>query len=201
MNNFFIALLTYGEGYHNYHHTFAGDYRNGVRWWQFDPSKHAIWLLSKVGLTRNLKRVNDLTIKKRLVQADRNLMLEHLAETAQANLEYVRQRGHDSLEQFLRNVEAARAVGHDNLERLRAAREDNLERMHAQIDEAMASFNDRVKEVKAAATEYRLAKSKASREELQRLRESFKAKRAELTADWNEWQGLTKQVLALEPVR
>ena len=199
VNNFFIALLTYGEGYHNYHHTFAGDYRNGVRWWQFDPSKHAIWLLSKVGLTRNLKRVNDLTIKKRLVQADRNLMLEHIAETAQANLDYLRARGHESIEHFLHNIDAARTVGHDNLERLRALRAENLEKLQVQIDEATAAFNERVTEVKQAATEYRLAKAKASREELERLRQTFKTKRAELRSDWNSWQVLTKEVLALQP--
>ncbi|MBO6575539.1 MAG: fatty acid desaturase [Rhodothermales bacterium] len=199
VNNFFISLITYGEGYHNYHHTFAGDYRNGVRWWQFDPSKLAIWLLSKVGLTSNLKRVNELTIKKRLVLADRNLMLEHLTETAQANLEALRARGHESLEHLMQNIESARLVGNENLERLQALREENIERMRAQIDEATATFNERVKEVKLAANAYRAAKAQASREEIARLRESFKAKRDELKADWNEWQVLTREVLSLEP--
>ena len=36
-------LLTFGEGYHNFHHMFAHDYRNGVRWWQWDPSKWCIY--------------------------------------------------------------------------------------------------------------------------------------------------------------
>ena len=38
-----------GEGYHNYHHEFAWDYRNGVKPWQLDPSKWIIWTLSKLG--------------------------------------------------------------------------------------------------------------------------------------------------------
>ena len=33
VNNYVIALLTFGEGYHNFHHTFANDYRNGIRWY------------------------------------------------------------------------------------------------------------------------------------------------------------------------
>ena len=37
------ALFTFGEGYHNYHHTFAADYRNGLKWYHFDPGKWAIW--------------------------------------------------------------------------------------------------------------------------------------------------------------
>jgi stearoyl-CoA desaturase (delta-9 desaturase) len=78
VNNFILALLTYGEGYHNYHHTFASDYRNGVRWYQFDPPKYLIWLLNKVGLASDLKRTDRLIIKKQLVQADRKLLLDHL---------------------------------------------------------------------------------------------------------------------------
>ena len=42
-DNWVVALLTYGEGYHNFHHMFAHDYRNGVRWWQWDPSKWFIY--------------------------------------------------------------------------------------------------------------------------------------------------------------
>ena len=78
VNNFLIALLTFGEGYHNYHHTFAGDYRNGVRWYQFDPPKYLIWLMSKLGLARDLRRINALTIRRRLLLADRKLLLDHL---------------------------------------------------------------------------------------------------------------------------
>jgi stearoyl-CoA desaturase (delta-9 desaturase) len=52
-----LALFTMGEGYHNYHHEFQHDYRNGVKPWQFDPTKWIIWTLSKLGLVRNLRRV------------------------------------------------------------------------------------------------------------------------------------------------
>ena len=46
-----------GEGYHNYHHEFQHDYRNGVKPWQFDPTKWLIWTLSKLRLVRHLRRV------------------------------------------------------------------------------------------------------------------------------------------------
>jgi len=79
VNNFILASLTFGEGYHNFHHTFAGDYRNGIRWYQFDPSKYLIWILSRFGLASDLKRTDPLMIKKRLVQADRKLLIDHLS--------------------------------------------------------------------------------------------------------------------------
>jgi stearoyl-CoA desaturase (delta-9 desaturase) len=56
-DSWLMALLTIGEGYHNYHHEFQHDYRNGVKPWNFDPTKWIIWTLSKLGLTRNLRRV------------------------------------------------------------------------------------------------------------------------------------------------
>jgi stearoyl-CoA desaturase (delta-9 desaturase) len=52
-----MALGTFGEGYHNYHHEFQHDYRNGVKWWQWDPTKWSILLLEKLGLVRSLRRV------------------------------------------------------------------------------------------------------------------------------------------------
>ncbi len=50
------VVLTNGEGYHNFHHRFPRDYRNGIRWYHWDPTKWLIWLLSGVGLTSELNR-------------------------------------------------------------------------------------------------------------------------------------------------
>lgn len=53
----FISFFTHGEGYHNFHHHFQADYRNGVRWYDWDPTKWFIRLLSFIGLARGLRRV------------------------------------------------------------------------------------------------------------------------------------------------
>ena len=66
-DNGFLAFLTYGEGYHNYHHIFQADYRNGIRWWQWDPTKWMIALCSRVGLARNLNRVPDFKIQRAIL--------------------------------------------------------------------------------------------------------------------------------------
>lgn len=58
-----VALLTFGEGYHNYHHAQAWDYRNGVRWYQYDPTKWLIFLLSLIGATWDLRYASDEEIK------------------------------------------------------------------------------------------------------------------------------------------
>ena len=67
-DNFVLAIFTWGEGYHNYHHYFQYDYRNGVKWWQYDPTKWLILALSKVGLANDLRTVDDATIKHAEVQ-------------------------------------------------------------------------------------------------------------------------------------
>lgn len=80
VNNFIISLLTFGEGYHNYHHVFANDYRNGVRWYHFDPTKWLIWTLNKLGLTYGLRTVDKAQINKRIVLERKNLLLEQIKD-------------------------------------------------------------------------------------------------------------------------
>jgi len=55
-DSWWISLITFGEGYHNYHHAFPRDYRNGPKWYNFDPSKWLIFGLSSVRLASNLFR-------------------------------------------------------------------------------------------------------------------------------------------------
>ncbi len=52
----FLALITYGEGYHNYHHLFQSDYRCGIRWWHLDINKWFISTCALLGLVKNRKR-------------------------------------------------------------------------------------------------------------------------------------------------
>jgi stearoyl-CoA desaturase (Delta-9 desaturase) len=54
-DSWLVSLLTFGEGYHNYHHSYQSDYRNGPRWYNFDPSKWIIFTLSKLGLAFSLR--------------------------------------------------------------------------------------------------------------------------------------------------
>jgi len=63
-DNGILALFTFGEGYHNFHHIFENDYRNGIRWWDFDPTK---WLIKSgyyIGLTSKLRITPEDKIEK-----------------------------------------------------------------------------------------------------------------------------------------
>jgi stearoyl-CoA desaturase (delta-9 desaturase) len=74
-----LAVITYGEGYHNFHHNFAHDYRNGVRWWQWDPTKWLIASLQPLGLTRRLKRTPVFQIQRALLDMQFTRARERLA--------------------------------------------------------------------------------------------------------------------------
>ncbi len=63
-DNAILAIFTYGEGYHNYHHQFQYDYRNGIKWYHIDPTKWLIASLSYLGLTKKLKRCDTFAIEK-----------------------------------------------------------------------------------------------------------------------------------------
>jgi len=92
VDNYFLAFFTTGEGYHNYHHTFPADYRNGIRWYHFDPNKWLIWTLSKLGLAHGLRRHTTYVIQRKLLFADQQLFLNVLAGKALARKQELEDR-------------------------------------------------------------------------------------------------------------
>lgn len=77
-DNWLTALVTMGEGFHNYHHQFPLDYRNGVRFFHYDPTKWLIYGLSKLGLASDLRRIPEHKILAfRLRVEEDNLKNKH----------------------------------------------------------------------------------------------------------------------------
>jgi len=100
-----MAFFTFGEGYHNFHHTFQWDYRNGVSWWHFDPTKWFINLCERVGLTSDLKRCSPIVI-----------------ESARLDMQYQRAaQSFNALEGMIHNAEAWRARLESEYEQCKAA--------------------------------------------------------------------------------
>jgi stearoyl-CoA desaturase (Delta-9 desaturase) len=78
VDNWVTALFTFGEGYHSFHHKFPIDYRNGIKFYHFDPTKWLIRGLSYCGLTNNLKTVRKHRIIKQQVLMKEKLLQEKL---------------------------------------------------------------------------------------------------------------------------
>lgn len=77
-DNWIAALLTYGEGYHSFHHRFPSDYRNGYKWYHWDPSKWLIRVFEKIGWVSDLKRVSDFHIIAAKLAAEKDLAEHYL---------------------------------------------------------------------------------------------------------------------------
>ena len=97
-DNAFVAFLTNGEGYHNFHHKFEADYRNGIKWYHYDPTKWWIKTMSLIGQTKSLRKVPDYKI----LQAKIEIQFQKLKD-AGANISQL-QTMKESLEETQKKI-------------------------------------------------------------------------------------------------
>jgi len=129
-DNGFLAFLTYGEGYHNFHHIFQGDYRNGIRWYQWDPTKWMIAFCARVGLATNLKRVPDFRIQRALLDMQFKRAQALAAHKAEPALSEILEREY---QMFTEAVNQWTALQAERYERRRDQLGDALEERRQQL--------------------------------------------------------------------
>lgn len=157
-DNGLLAIVTWGEGYHNYHHYFQYDYRNGVKWWQYDPTKWIIGLLAKVGLASNLKRVDDLTIKHAELTMQFKRAQERIATGGEPSLDErlaaFKERISAEYDEFTKTVEEWQALKAKAIELKRAELADRLneadEKLKAQLAQIETKILEQSKRVEQA---------------------------------------------------
>jgi fatty-acid desaturase len=84
-NNWFIALLTFGEGWHNNHHAHPTFARHGAKWYEIAMNWYGIWTLKVFGLATQINRVRAAGLVREEVPADGNLTqtsVRHLQSAA-----------------------------------------------------------------------------------------------------------------------
>ena len=115
-----FALLL-GENWHNFHHAFANDYRNGPKWYQVDVHKWLIALLEKVGLATDLVRTSEIRMKTKIeatqmeIAANMRTSLSIIEEAA----EYIAKAAYERLDQAERSAEHLAHKMHDKILELR----------------------------------------------------------------------------------
>jgi stearoyl-CoA desaturase (delta-9 desaturase) len=77
-DNWLLAPLTYGEGYHNFHHLWQWDYRNGARWYQWDTTKWLLNILAWFGLVGQFRRVSSAAMARARLQMEEKRLRERL---------------------------------------------------------------------------------------------------------------------------
>ncbi len=113
-DNILTAVLTFGEGYHNFHHLFANDYRNGIRWYHWDPTKWLIQFKAKLGLVYNLRKTpEDQILAAKLMMDEKRVEQRYLAKAA--SLEY-----REKFKQTLEEIRARLLVAQKRIQELKA---------------------------------------------------------------------------------
>lgn len=157
VDNAILALLTFGEGYHNYHHAFAADYRNGIRWYHFDPSKWTIWLASKLGMAKKLRVINVITVQKSLVLKDKKMILDHISGEMDELATELKQK----LEELSDTFEEKASALMLKLRELKQASDDQRQAIQREIKALRQSLKETWKEwvevTRMAANQYQLA--------------------------------------------
>ncbi|WP_040502876.1 acyl-CoA desaturase [Idiomarina xiamenensis] len=156
-DNGFLALLTYGEGYHNYHHIFSNDYRNGIRWWQFDPTKWLIRACSWLGLASNLKRCSGYQIEKaKLTMQFKRYQARYEAKqptTSQVVLERLQHDYEQVLQKLKAYYQARKVLLDSKTARLRDHVHADIDQLKHQAQELRSAFQLHRKRWRAALAE------------------------------------------------
>ena len=150
-DSFLMALFTFGEGYHNYHHEFQHDYRNGVKPWQWDPTKWTIRILEALGLTRNLRTVPKAKILQAEITEQRRQALERFAKKdteASRSLSAIMNASHAALDEAFRKW----TLVHEEYQKLRHRRIDashaHRAELRLRLKEANRSLSDTLRQWK-----------------------------------------------------
>ena len=139
-----VAFLTYGEGYHNFHHQFQFDYRNGIRWYQWDPTKWLIRGMEMLGWANQLRKASDELIFKARVRVQRELVEKWLARHSdefRVRMEERVQHAYQSLLTARAKWERLKVEYHSMKDSMDHKRHEIAERMKQEIQIARDHFH------------------------------------------------------------
>jgi len=149
-----------GENWHNFHHAFPMDYRNGVKWYHPDIHKWIIWCLEKLGLATGVVRTSDVRIKAKLeetIKQKKSLMKDELSFVEQA-ANYMAKVAQERLQKAEKSAELLKAKAKVQMELLyKISRElaDNVSITLASKDEMqskiIAKYHKKLSEIERMA--------------------------------------------------
>jgi stearoyl-CoA desaturase (delta-9 desaturase) len=139
-DSWITALITMGEGFHNFHHTFAADYRNGANPWEYDPTKWILNVFTLLGLAKNLIRTPEPVILK--------AKLRMQAKRAEADLQahpHAAEKlriAREKLERMLDTWNAVKAEWAEETARLKGRSEELIAKLKHDLAESRARYRE-----------------------------------------------------------
>ena len=170
-DNWLLAPFTFGEGYHNYHHMWQWDYRNGIRWYQWDPAKWLLGALSWTGAVGHLRRVPETVVDRAKLALEEQRLTAALAARASGGPSLLQEK----LGQACARLDGALAAFQERREAWEAHKRDWKARGEArQVTRRLAraagkstspcpDFSQQGRELKAAWAEWKAVRSEARR--------------------------------------
>lgn len=189
-DNWALSLITFGEGYHNYHHSFQADYRNGPLWYNWDPTKWVIWSLSKLGLASQLRRTPlDVVLSTRY------------AESSRSFLERLELWGENKAEEWSTLLTLKRASAAERRERLCQTFQDEKAALQERLLSADFNLSVSLEELKAlrgklkeriqmAAAETSAELSAAIQREVDQMNDTLKGANRSVKESYRSWESL-----------
>lgn len=153
-DNALLGPLTFGEGYHNFHHKFQADYRNGYRWYQFDVGKWWLLAMAALGQAKSLKRTPEALILKARLEVESQRVAQRLAasnvsgrmwEKVNARLEAGRRRVEAALIQYQHAKAEYRHRRDQWSADMRRQWKEKAELYQAEFDEARRRWRDLIR--------------------------------------------------------
>jgi stearoyl-CoA desaturase (delta-9 desaturase) len=139
----FLALITYGEGYHNYHHMFQSDYRCGIRWWHLDINKWFISTCAMLGLVRGRKRAPMFKVLRAKLNMDFKRARQKLEQ------EGVNPRWREQLEfEYAQFVDTVKEWQQLQMERVQLHRQKLAERIEIETSSLTSRYRELEKSLK-----------------------------------------------------
>ncbi len=138
VDNYLISLVTFGEGYHNYHHTYANDYRNGIKWYHYDPTKWLIWTLEKLGLAHNIKKISPFRVKERIVLERQRELKKRLKNTFSIDRERIEKEIEEASERVLNKLNSLK----ETVKSLKPEVNDTPLELSTKVKEMKKSFKE-----------------------------------------------------------
>ncbi|MDE3034045.1 MAG: fatty acid desaturase, partial [Acidobacteriota bacterium] len=163
-DNWLLAPLTYGEGYHNFHHLWQWDYRNGALWYQWDTTKWLLNILAWFGLVSGFRRVSSAAMERARLHMEEKRLRERLVLASPAVATPLRLR-----------LEAARL---------------KLDQALASLHERHEAWQQKRSDWKAKGQ----ARAEAWREAKAEWKDALAQHRIELRAAWAEWRSARTEI-------
>ena len=109
VENHFVSFCTFGEGYHNYHHTFPMDYATSELPYTLNVSRRFIEFCHRIGLANNLKRPSDAVIsarKQNVLDAEAKLEINRCSPLIASQLDSGYEADEEDQEEVIYNIDS-----------------------------------------------------------------------------------------------